>query len=139
MIKRKLEIAASHHPWRSITKLFLKLSWLEKMFENTPSWVMTDTYTQSWIIPKNALNKKYINSFTSTSLINIETMLYFRDPPEGFFLQRVNSGTLVQFYVISYMMLKIHFKLMFYFYLLKSSKISFLKFSGSKKWNIDLV
>ena len=47
MIKQKLEIATSHHPWRSITKLFLKLSWLEKMFENTPSWVMTDTYIQS--------------------------------------------------------------------------------------------
>ena len=27
-----LAVAASHHPWKSIFKLFLKLSWLEKSF-----------------------------------------------------------------------------------------------------------
>ena len=31
MIKKKLEIAASHLPGGSIFKLFLKLSWLEKV------------------------------------------------------------------------------------------------------------
>ena len=43
LIKQKLEIAAIHYPCRSIFKLFFKLLWLEKMFENTPSWVMTGT------------------------------------------------------------------------------------------------
>ena len=28
LIKQKLEIAASHHTWRSNSKLFLKFSWL---------------------------------------------------------------------------------------------------------------
>ena len=52
LIKEKLEIAASHQQWKSISKVFFKLSWLEKMFENTPSWVMTGTYTKS-----NKINK----------------------------------------------------------------------------------
>ena len=37
------EIAASHHPWRSTSKLFLKLR-LKKMFEKNSSWVITGTY-----------------------------------------------------------------------------------------------
>ena len=35
LIKQKLEIAASHHPWRSNSKLFFKLSLLQKMFGKT--------------------------------------------------------------------------------------------------------
>ena len=34
MMKQKTELAGSHHPWRSISELFLKLSWLKKIFEN---------------------------------------------------------------------------------------------------------
>ena len=41
LIRQKLEIAAGHHPQRSISKLFLKLAKLEKIFENSPSKVMT--------------------------------------------------------------------------------------------------
>ena len=57
LMKQKLETAASNRPWRSISKFFFKLSRLEKIFENTSSWVMTDTYIQSWDIPENGLNK----------------------------------------------------------------------------------
>ena len=34
MMKQKTELAGSHHPWKSISELFLKLSWLKKIFEN---------------------------------------------------------------------------------------------------------
>ena len=58
LIKQKLEIAASHHPWERNSKLFLKILSLQKTFGNTPSWVMPGTYIQPREIPKNGLNKK---------------------------------------------------------------------------------
>lgn len=58
LIKQKLKIAASHYPWRRVSKLFFKLLWLEKMFENTPPWIMTGTFIKSWDNPENWLNKK---------------------------------------------------------------------------------
>ena len=51
---------------------FFKLSWLENVFENTPSWLIPGTY----------IKKQHISSFTSTLLTNNEV---FWTPPEGSF------------------------------------------------------
>ena len=66
LIKPKLDIAASHHPWRSISKYFLKLSWLQKNNWNG-SWLGN---IQSWDAPKTSQtkNQKHISSLTFTLL-----------------------------------------------------------------------
>ena len=71
---------------------FFKLSWLENVFENTPSWLIPGTY----------IKKQHISSFTSTLLTNNEV---FWTPPEGSFFQGVNNTTLAQFGLRSYLML----------------------------------
>ena len=95
LIKQKLEIAAIITHGEIFPILFLKLSWLENMFENTRSWVIPDIY----------IKKKHINSFTSTLLTNAEPMLYFWTPLEGFFFQGVKNTTLDQFGLRSYLIL----------------------------------
>ena len=67
-------------------QFFFKLSWLENVFENTPSWLIPGTY----------IKKKHINSFTSTLLTNTEPKLYFWTPSEGYFFQGVNNTTLAK-------------------------------------------
>ena len=44
-MKLKLEIAAIITD-REIFTIFFRLSWLENVFENTPSWVILGTYIQ---------------------------------------------------------------------------------------------
>ena len=44
LIRQMLEIAASHYPWRSISKIFLTLSWLEWKNVWKHSFVGNDHY-----------------------------------------------------------------------------------------------